>query len=60
MPIIHIILVLAVIGLLVWAITTLIPMDPKFAQIIRVVAIVAACLWLLSVVFGFNIASVRV
>lgn len=60
MPLIHVILVLAVIGLLVWAITTLIPMDPRFARAIQVVAIVGACLWLLSVLFGFNLTSVRV
>ena len=38
----------AIIGLIVWAITTLIPMDPKFKQVIVVIAIVCVVLLVLS------------
>lgn len=59
MSIIGLIVVLAVIGLLLWAIETIIPMDPKIRQIIRVVVIVAVCLWLLQVV-GLLPGSLRI
>jgi hypothetical protein len=51
MPLIQLIVVLAVVGLLLWAIESVIPMDPTIKNIIRVVVIVAVCLYLLSV-FG--------
>lgn len=49
--IISIIIVLAVVGLLLWAISQ-IPMDPAIARVIRVVVIVLVCLWLISFLFG--------
>jgi hypothetical protein len=51
MELVQLLVVLVVIGLLLWAIETAIPMDPTIKQIIRVVVIVAICLWLLSI-FG--------
>lgn len=47
MSIITILVVLALVGVLLWAITQF-PMDPAIANIIRVVAIVAVVLWLLT------------
>lgn len=38
---------LVVVGLILWVIQQ-IPMDPTIARVIRVVVIVAVCLWLLS------------
>ncbi len=46
---IHIIVVLLVCGLLLWAVEQF-PLDAMFKNLIRVVAVVAACLWLLQVV----------
>jgi hypothetical protein len=45
---ITLIVYVAIIGLIVWAITTLIPMDPKFKQVIVVIAIVCVVLLVLS------------
>lgn len=45
---IQLIVEVALIGLVVWAIRTLIPMDPKFAQVITVIAVVCAVLLVLS------------
>lgn len=49
MPLITLIIILIVIGLLLWAVQTAIPMDPSIKRIITVVVVVAVCLWLLSV-----------
>lgn len=45
---IQLIILLALVGLLVWALTNFLPMDPKFAMLIRVVAIVLAVLYVLQ------------
>lgn len=50
MPIIGIVITLAVIGLIMWAIDQ-IPMDGTIKRIIHVVIIVLVCLWLLQI-FG--------
>ena len=52
MPIIQIVIALCVVGLLLWVVSQ-IPMDPTIARIIRVVVIVAVCLWLLSMLAGW-------
>lgn len=51
MPLIQLIVMLVIIGLLLWAVESVVPMDPTIKQIIRVIVIVAVCLWLLSL-FG--------
>lgn len=43
---------IAILGLVVWAITTLIPMPPQFRTIIIVIASIVALLILLGVVTG--------
>ncbi len=48
MSLISLVVTLAVVGLILWAIETLIPMDPKFKQIIHVLVIVFVCIWLLQ------------
>ena len=45
---IQLIVVIALVGLLVWAITQFVPMPQKFQQLIVVVAIVAVVLYVLS------------
>jgi uncharacterized membrane protein YwzB len=49
---INIVVVLIVVGLLLWILQQ-IPMDPTIARIIRVVAIVCVCLWLISLLLGY-------
>jgi hypothetical protein len=56
MTLISLIVTLVVVGLLLWAINAVIPMDPTIKKIVNVVVVVAVCLWLLSA-FGL-LASV--
>jgi hypothetical protein len=47
-----VIVVCMVVGLLLWAIASLPFIPAPMAQILRVVIIVIACLWLIDVLFG--------
>jgi hypothetical protein len=47
MVLIQIVVILIVIGVLLWAVNTYIPMDARIKQIINVVIIVAIVIWLL-------------
>ena len=53
MPLIQLVVTLIVVGVLLWALNTYIPMDPKIRQIINIVVVVAVAvvIWLLRV-FG--------
>ena len=51
MPLIQLVIALIVVGVLLWAVNTYIPMDGKIKQILNVVVVVAVVLWLLQV-FG--------
>lgn len=51
MPIIHLIIILAVIGLILWLVNTYIPMQPVVKKVLNVVVVIAVIIWLLSV-FG--------
>ena len=51
MPLIQLVVTLIVVGVLLWAMNTYIPMDPKIRQIINLVVVVVVVLWLLRV-FG--------
>jgi hypothetical protein len=50
MPLIQLIVVLIVIGLILYLVETLLPIDPTIKQVIRVVIVLALILWLLSLV----------
>lgn len=52
MPLIEIVIVLVIVGLILWVVQQ-IPMDATIARIIRVVVIVAVCLWLLSLLVAY-------
>jgi low temperature requirement protein LtrA len=55
MGLIHLIIVLVVVGVLLWAVNKFIPMDPKIKQILNVVVVIVVLLWLLSVFLpGFH------
>jgi low temperature requirement protein LtrA len=61
MTLIHVVLVLIVIGVLLWAVNSAIPMDPRIRQIISAVVIVAVVLWLLAAFFpGLGLTTIRV
>lgn len=50
MPLLQLVVVLIVIGLILYLVETLLPIDPTIKQIIRVVIVIAVILWLLSLV----------
>lgn len=52
MGLIELIIVIAVAGLFVWAVTSLVPMPTKFAQAIQVIAVVGLVLYVLN---GFGL-----
>jgi len=62
MPLITVIVVLVVVGLLLWAVQSAIPMDANIKKIITVVVVVAVCLWLLSLFVGpgLGLGTIRV
>lgn len=61
MSLLTIILVIVVVGVLLWAINSYIPMDSKIKSILNVVVVIALILWLLQA-FGIlgSLGSVRV
>lgn len=62
MGLIQLIVLVVIVGVLLWAANTYIPMDPKIKQILNAVAIIAiilvVCLWFLSF-FGIISHSFR-
>ena len=48
MSLISLVIVLIVVGVLLWAANTYIPMDNKIKTIINIVVVIAVVLWLLS------------
>lgn len=61
MPLIDLVIVLVVVGVLLWAANTYIPMDARIKSIMNIVVVVAVVLWLLRV-FGLlsGIGDIRV
>lgn len=51
MPLVQLVITLIVVGVLLWAMNTYIPMDAKIRNIINIVVVVAVVLWLLRI-FG--------
>lgn len=48
MSLISVVIVLIVVGVLLWAVNTYIPMDNKIKTIINIVVVIAVVLWLLN------------
>jgi hypothetical protein len=61
MPLIHLVIVLAIVGVVLWVINSYIPMQSTIKKILNVVVVVAVVVWLLSV-FGVigNISAIRI
>jgi hypothetical protein len=61
MPLVHVVIILIVVGVLLWAVNAYIPMDEKIKRIMNVVVVIAVVIWLLGV-FGIlgDINTVRV
>ena len=51
MPLIHLLFVLAVVGVLLWLVNAYLPVNAKIKRILNIVVVIAVTLWLLSV-FG--------
>jgi hypothetical protein len=50
MPLLQLIVVLIVIGVLLYVVESLLPIDPAIKNIIRIIILLAVVLWLLSLV----------
>jgi hypothetical protein len=59
MPLISLVIVLIVIGLLLYLVESVLPIDPQIKLVIRVVLLLAVIVWLLSLV-GLIPSTVRV
>jgi hypothetical protein len=61
MPLISLVIVLIVVGVLLWAINTYIPMDGKIKSILNIVVVIVVVLWLLNA-FGVlgSLESIRI
>lgn len=61
MSLINLVITLIVVGVLLWAINTYIPMDAKIKKILNVVVVLAVVLWLLQA-FGVlgSLSNIRV
>lgn len=61
MPLISLVIVLIVVGVLLWAVNSYIPMDAKIKQILNIVVVICVVLWVLSAfgLFG-HLSAVRV
>jgi hypothetical protein len=53
MDLISLIILILVVGVLLWAINTYIPMDAKIKQILNIVVIIALVIFLLSLFWGY-------
>lgn len=52
MGLIELILILAIVGVILWAVNRFIPMDPTFKQILNVVVLIVILVWVLSLLVG--------
>ncbi|HTV24364.1 MAG TPA: Thivi_2564 family membrane protein [Polyangiaceae bacterium] len=61
MSLLTVVLVIIVVGVLLWAVNSFIPMDSKIKSILNVVVVIALIIWLLQA-FGIlgSLSSVRV
>lgn len=49
MPLINVIIVLVIVGVLLYLVETLLPIDATIKRIIHIVVVLAVCIWLLQV-----------
>ncbi len=48
MTLIGLIVTLIIVGVLLWLVNSILPMDAKIKMILNIVVVIAVCLWLLS------------
>jgi hypothetical protein len=54
MDLLTVVIILIVVGVLLWAVNTYLPMDGKIKQILNIVVIIAVVVWLLSLIGAFD------
>jgi len=61
MSLISLVIVLVIVGVILYFVNTVIPMDSKIKLILNIVVVIVVCLWLLGV-FGLvgNLSTIRV
>jgi len=61
MPLVSVIIIIAVIGVIVWAINKYVPMPDNFKTLLNILAVVGVIVWLLSL-FGLipDLNAIRV
>jgi hypothetical protein len=61
MPLINLVVTLIVVGVLLWAVNTYIPMDSKIKNILNVIVVLAVVIWLLQA-FGVlgSLSNIRI
>jgi hypothetical protein len=52
MDLIQLIIVIMVVGVLLWLVNTMVPMEPRVKQILNAVVIILLVLWLLQLLVG--------
>jgi hypothetical protein len=52
MPLIQLVIILIVIGVLLWAVNSFIPMEARMKSIVNAVVIIAVVIWLLYILMG--------
>lgn len=60
MPLIQLIIIIAVVGVLLWLVTTYIPMEANIKRILVAVVVIALVLWLLNVFGLFDMGGITV
>jgi hypothetical protein len=60
MGLLQLLVVLVVIGVLLYLVNSLIPMDGRIRTIINVIVLLFVCVWLLNAVGVFHLGTVRV
>lgn len=60
MGLVQLVITLVIVGVILWAVNTYIPMDGKIKQILNVVVVIAVVLWLLSAFGVLPMANIRV
>jgi uncharacterized membrane protein len=53
MDLLSLIILLVIIGVLMWAVNTYIPMQPQIKQILNIIVIIAVVIFLLSLFWGY-------
>jgi len=61
MSLISLIIVLCVVGVILWAVNTYLPLDAKIKKILNIVVVIIVIIWLLQV-FGLigNLSQIRI